>query len=81
MTRLFTTWLLIAAVVMAAADTIASESDDPVVASFERELNHEPAPRKAVERDDIDDDELYARINKPLQTPEGGEDVDAEEQE
>ncbi len=50
------------------AETI-SESDpapsaDPVLAAFERELNHEPAPPKPVRRDSIDDDLLYRRMNR-----------------
>ena len=36
---------------------------DQVVASFERELNHEPPAAKIVTRSAIDDDETYRAIN------------------
>ena len=68
MTKLFTAWLLLAVL---SVDVVASNSDDssdPVVASFERELNHEPTPAQDVTRDDIDDDVLYTLVNKPLQS-------------
>lgn len=38
-------------------------SDDPIVASFERELNREPTPARPVQRNAISQDELYAVLN------------------
>ena len=41
----------------------APDKHDPIVASFERELDREPTPRQWVRRDSIDQDELYRTIN------------------
>jgi hypothetical protein len=43
-------------------------ADDQVVASFERELNHETAPEAAATRVAIESDELYRLVNEPLQS-------------
>jgi hypothetical protein len=45
-----------------------SDIDDPIAASFERELNHESVVPAPAARADIDEDILYSLINKPLQT-------------
>jgi hypothetical protein len=42
--------------------------DDQVVASFERDFNHETVSEAATTRVAIDSDELYELVNKPLQT-------------
>ena len=55
---------------------------DPVVASFERQMNHRPAPPRPARRDDIDDDVLYRTMNRihwsvddeRLRTRQGGPD-------
>ena len=79
MTRLFVTWIFVVAISVAAVNSPAGEPDDPVAASFERELNHEPAPRKETKREDIDSDELYKRVNEPLWTRTGDADQGDEE--
>ena len=68
MNKLFTTWLLVAAFSVDAIASSDNDADDPVVSSFERELNREPAPAKDVTRDEIDEDVLYTLVNKPLQS-------------
>lgn len=40
-------------------------SDDPVVASFSRELNRKPGLAAPAERSMIDEDELYRLVNSP----------------
>ena len=45
-----------------------SDREDPVAASFERELNHESEVPSPAARTDIDEDILYSLINKPLQS-------------
>lgn len=80
--RLTLAWLFIAGVALATVGTQADDAgndEDPVVASFERELNHETTPRKDVTRDAIDEDELYALVNKPLQSEDADEDTDSQE--
>ena len=47
----------------ATAEQITSEAD-PVFQSFERELNHEPAPTAPARREAIDGDALYQAINR-----------------
>ena len=44
---------------------------DPVVASFERELTHQPARTAPVRRDAIDNDVLYRTMNEIHWTPDG----------
>ena len=44
------------------ADTIRF-SDDPVIASFEREFNHQSVPAAPATRSDLDQDPLYAQLN------------------
>ena len=68
MTKLFTTWLLLAALSVDVVASNTEDASDPVVASFDRELNHEPTPAQDATRDDIDEDVLYTLINKPLQS-------------
>jgi len=79
----FTVWIctaLLLAFASNAAEKSADIDDDQIVASFERELNHEtPQPRLAAGRD-IDDDVLYERVAKPLQSPETGETTDKGDQ-
>ncbi len=36
---------------------------DPILRSFERELNHEPSPAAKARRESIDTDELYSMVN------------------
>ena len=43
---------------------------DPVLESFERELNREPVPAAPVRREAIDGDELYRTINSVAWSPE-----------
>lgn len=73
-TRSLITTLTIAAMLMAFASNAlgkpGSTQDDPIVASFERDMNREAVQPKTVTRDDVDSDVLYERINKRLQTPE-----------
>jgi len=45
------------------ADQPSENDPDPVVQSFERELNREPAPAAPVRRDSIDEDQLYQAVN------------------
>ena len=71
--KLFMLWLCTATFVTFtsnAAEKAADESDDAIVASFERELNREPTDPQHVARKDVDDDVLYLRISKPLQSPD-----------
>ncbi len=66
MIKLFTSWLLLTALSVNVVATHTTDARDQVVASFERELNHEPVPARDVRRDDIDDDLLYALVNDSL---------------
>ena len=61
------TCLLMIGLSAALADTGVENADDQVIASFEREFNHEPTAAKPAERADIDADVLYELVNKPLQ--------------
>jgi len=54
------------ALILAAADSIGSESSDPIVASFEREFRHQPAPARPASREAIDHDVLYELVNRSL---------------
>ena len=47
------------------ADILSVDRDDPVVASFARKLNREPAPPAPAQRSKIYDDELYRLVNTP----------------
>ena len=58
---------IVIGVPMAAADTGNGESDDQIVASFEREFNHETPAARPAKRAAIDEDVLYELVNKPLQ--------------
>jgi hypothetical protein len=56
--------ITITLVVVFAAESVAELlENDQVVASFEREMNHEPSPAPAPTRSVIDDDLLYRTIN------------------
>jgi len=71
--NLFTVWVSTAMLVTFATnatENTAPESDDQVVAGFERELNHETPSAAEVTRSDIGSDELCELVNKSLQTPE-----------
>lgn len=46
------------------ADGNRLQAADPVIASFERELNHAPAKPVAARREAIDNDVLYRSMNK-----------------
>jgi len=48
---------------LAEADQPSEDDPDPVVQSFARELNREPAPAAPVRRDSVDEDRLYQAIN------------------
>ena len=48
---------------LAVAEQPSENDPDPVVQSFERELNHESAPAAPVRRDSVDEDQLYQAIN------------------
>ena len=70
---IFIIWVaatMLLALVSNAADKPEDATQDVIVDSFERELNHEAPQPKNVTRDAIDNDVLYDQINKPLQTPE-----------
>jgi len=54
------------ALVIAAADSIGSDSSDPIVTSFEQEFRHQPAPARPVSRDAIDNDVLYELVDRAL---------------
>jgi len=54
--------------VFSSADEIVD--DDQVFASFERDMNHRPAPAAIVTRSAIDEDILYDRINSISWTKE-----------
>ena len=59
----------IAAVIIAAHTTAsqawqASRSEEPVVASFQRELNRKPGPSAPARRESIEQDELYELLNQ-----------------
>ncbi len=62
-----------AATVLAFVDSQADEGDDQIVASFDRELNHEPGPAAEATGEAIDNDELYRAVNLPLQSNDGTE--------
>jgi len=62
--------LIVIGMPMAAADTGAGETEDQVVASFEREFNHKTPAAKPATRAAIDEDVLYELVNKPLQDTE-----------
>jgi len=69
--------LIIAALLLAIISTRADSrvggvADDPIVASFEREFNHQGTPSAAATGAAIDSDKLYELVNKPLQSPEAG---------
>jgi len=46
----------------------AQPVEDQVLASFEREMRHVPAPAAAATRSSVDDDVLYDLISTPLQS-------------
>lgn len=58
--------------------TTANEPD-PILESFERELDHEPAPAPRARREDIAGDELYKAVNSIHWTRSDQEDVDEKE--
>ena len=49
----------------------AAKAPDPILQSFERELNHEASPAAKARRDSIDIDVLYSIVNSPHWTPGG----------
>ena len=63
--------LLAALLLGIATSNTAPTEPDPVLESFERELNHEPAPTARVKRDEIDNDELYELVNAVHWTQDG----------
>lgn len=79
--KIFIIWVFVAflsAFSAPAAEKPTATNDDQVVASFEREFNHEAPQPKPSTRDDVDSDILYERISKPLRTPNSGIDADDE---
>ena len=59
------------AIVSSTADSyVISIPDDQIVASFERDFNHQAVPSAPAIRVAIDSDELYQLVNRPLQSPE-----------
>ena len=46
---------------------------DPVLMSFERELNHEPAPATRARGESVDQDLLYRTVNSVHWTPEASD--------
>jgi len=74
--------ILVASLVMggtaAIAESKSSESSatqDQVVASFERELNHEPSTLPVQRDKEPLPDELYVQVNEPLWTDKQVEDA------
>lgn len=47
-----------------------TEPSDPVVESFERELNHQPSPKTPARRDSIGEDWLYVDFPRALRANE-----------
>ena len=41
-----------------------SQDTDPIAATFERELNHEPGPATRIRRESVERDELYEALNQ-----------------
>ncbi len=62
-----------------ATDPSVAGEPDQVQQSFERELNHEPAPPAKIRRESIDDDELYSIVNSVHWTRTDQEAAKAEE--
>ena len=52
---------------------------DPILESFERELNHEPSPAPGARRDEILEDELYKTLNSVHWTRNDEDVVETEE--
>jgi hypothetical protein len=50
---------------------------DPVLESFERDMNREPTPTAPIRRDDIERDRLYEMINSVHWTHAGPEDLNS----
>lgn len=46
----------------------ACAEPDPIEESFQRELNHQAPPAKAIRRHEVSKDSLYKLVNKPLQS-------------
>ena len=71
--------LTITAIFVAALGSHARQTqttDDAVMASFERALNHEAGPAAPATRSSIDNDVLYELVNQPLHTQGSGADND-----
>ncbi len=83
-TRTFLVIWIFAAMLATFASNAAEKPTDPVgkqvAASFERDLNREATQPTTATGDDIDDDVLYERIAKPLQSPDSNEATDKESQ-
>ncbi len=78
----FVVWVcsaMLAAFASNAAEESADGDDDQIVASFERELSHETPQPKVAAGGDIDDDVLYERIAKPLQSSQSEITADKED--
>jgi len=60
-----------------------TEPSDPIVESFERELNHQPGPNPPARRESIDEDWLYVEFPRALQANENSvaQNADAPEKE
>ena len=61
--------VLIASVTLGAANASALEPHEPVLASFERQFNHQPTPAAPATNAAIEDDALYRIVNTALWTP------------
>lgn len=78
-TSIFAAAIVIIAFAIALTSTHSSENGpDPILESFEREFNREPAPTPPVRRDDILDDELYKTLNSVHWTQEDEQSVESE---
>lgn len=62
LTATLTTLVVLVLLAFLAGQPAANEPD-PILKSFERELNHEPSPVPTARRDSIDTDELYRIVN------------------
>ena len=52
------------------------QAPDPVIASFERALSHEPGPVAPIRRESIEHDELYEALNRVHITGETDDEKD-----
>ena len=66
--RKFSILFTFAVGIIGAANAHACAEPDPLDASFERIMSHQPAPAIKPVRESINNDVLYRLVNKPLQS-------------